>query len=180
MSAAANSAARPIRERVNGLLRQAEEILTVACTGEGPAEFALLRNAAGELRILEGSHWSAAGLRAEFGAGPLFQVKRRAEGVTVEAWERGGHCLLERRAARARLPWMDEARCAPGHMMRIACSRAGPSAETRSGGSSPDGSGDPAAGSEMLTNSQSSETHRWLISRYSAMSSAPANATRTL
>src|SRR5205807_2234432 len=148
-------------------LRQAEDILEVACSGESAEPFSLLWTADGSLRLVAGGDWSLSAIRAEYGARAVFRVERRKGTVRVEGWDGTERCLLERRPR--------ELTSTADHMMWRATGRSNPLA-TMSGIAS--SKGNSSSPNSTLTTSQSSDTHRWLTSRYSATSSEPLIATR--
>jgi len=82
---------------VKAFLRQAEEILDIAMTGDGNAgDLAILIDRQGGMRMVDPKGWSLPGLCAEFGAAAIYTVERRAGTVRVEGWGGGERCLIQR------------------------------------------------------------------------------------
>jgi hypothetical protein len=92
---------------VRAFLRQAEEILEIAVSGESDAgDLAILIDRQGGMRMLDPSGWALPALCAEFGAAAVYAVERRGSTVRVEGWGGGERCLLQRNlAARPLRPW---------------------------------------------------------------------------
>ena len=82
---------------MSSLLRQAEDILEIACSAQSPESFNLLWTADGGLRLIAGGEWSIAAMRAEYGARAVFRVQQRKGIVRVEGQDGVERCLLERR-----------------------------------------------------------------------------------
>ncbi len=93
---------------VKAFLRQAEEILDIAVSGDGDAgDFAILIDRQGGMRMLDPKGWSLPALCTEFGAAAAYTVVRRGQTVRVEGWGGGERCLLQRNLGRpSDLPWM--------------------------------------------------------------------------
>ena len=93
---------------VKAFLRQAEEILDIAMSGDGDAgDLAILIHRQGAMRILVPQGWTLPALCAEFGAAAVYTVVRRGRTIRVEGWGGGERCLLQRDLARPTdLPWM--------------------------------------------------------------------------
>jgi hypothetical protein len=95
---------------VKAFLRQAEEILDIAVSGDGDAgDLAILIDRQGGMRILDPKGWALPALCAEFGAAAVYTVVRRGQTVRVEGWGGGERCLLQRDLGPRRpsdLPWM--------------------------------------------------------------------------
>ena len=82
---------------VRAFLRQAEEILEIAVSGDSDAgDLAILIDRQGGMRMLDPSGWSLPALCAEFGAAAVYSVTRRGSTVRVEGWGAGERCLLQR------------------------------------------------------------------------------------
>ena len=82
---------------VRAFLRQAEEILDIAVSGDRDAgDLAILIDTRGGMRMLDPSGWSLPALCAEFGAAAVYSVARRGSTVRVEGWGGGDRCLLQR------------------------------------------------------------------------------------
>ncbi len=82
---------------VRGFLRQAEEILEIAMSGDRDAgDLAILIDTRGGMRMLDPSGWSLPALCAEFGGAAVYSVARRGSTVRVEGWGGGDRCLLQR------------------------------------------------------------------------------------
>ena len=155
---------------MGSFLDQAEGILEIAASMPGQAqEYGIVLTRMGGLRLLDGGGWSLGGLLAEFGAAMAFRVEHRGAYVRVEGWDGYRRCLLQRE------------RRSTGY---IRCCAAGGSDSIPNVASRASSnlliSADPALGNSNVTISQSSETHRWLINRYSATSSQSRTATRIL
>jgi hypothetical protein len=89
---------------VSGLLRQAEEILGVAASGNSSSgDLVIVVDRQGGIRMLDAAGWSLAALQTHCGAASLFKVERRGETVRVEGWEPGERCLVERSGRKPRL-----------------------------------------------------------------------------
>ena len=93
---------------VKAFLKQAEEILDIAMSGDGDAgDLAILIDRQGGMRMLDPKGWTLPALCAEFGAAAVYTVERRGRTVRVEGWSGGERCLLQRNLARpSDLPWM--------------------------------------------------------------------------
>jgi hypothetical protein len=93
---------------VKAFLRQAEEILDIAMSGDGDAgDLAILTDRQGGMRMLDPKGWTLPALCAEFGAAAVYTVVRRGRTVRVEGWSGGERCLLQRNLTRpSDLPWM--------------------------------------------------------------------------
>ncbi len=93
---------------MKAFLRQAEEILDIAVSGDGDAgDLAILIDRQGGMRMLDPKGWTLPALCAEFGAAAVYTVVRRGRTVRVEGWSGGERCLLQRDLARpSELPWM--------------------------------------------------------------------------
>ena len=82
---------------VKAFLRQAEEILDIAVSGdEKAANLAILIDRQGGMRMLDPSGWSLPALCAEYGASAAYTVERRGRAVRVEGWGGGERCLIQR------------------------------------------------------------------------------------
>jgi hypothetical protein len=82
---------------VKAFLRQAEEILDTAMSGDRYAtDLAILIDRQGGMRMLDPKGWSLPALCAEYGADAVYTVERRASTVRVEGWAGGERCLLQR------------------------------------------------------------------------------------
>ena len=82
---------------VEAFLRQAEEILDVAVSGDSDAsDLAIPIDRQGGMRMLDPQGWSLPALCAEFGATAVYTVERRARTVRVEGWGGGERCLIQR------------------------------------------------------------------------------------
>ena len=95
---------------VKAFLRQAEEILDIAVSGDGDAgDLAILIDRQGGMRLLDPKGWSLPALCVEFGVAAVYTVLRRGQTVRVEGWNGGERCLLQRDLGPRRpsdLPWM--------------------------------------------------------------------------
>jgi hypothetical protein len=104
---------------VEAFLRQAEEILDVAVSGDSDAsDLAIPIDRQGGMRMLDPQGWSLPALCAEFGATAVYTVERRARTVLVEGWGGAERCLIQRNLSPRRpsdLPWMP----AFGHPMML-------------------------------------------------------------
>ncbi len=82
---------------VRAFLRQAEEILEIAVSGDRDAnDLAILIDTRGGMRMLDPSGWTLPALCTEFGAAAVYSVARRGSTVRVEGWGGGERCLLQR------------------------------------------------------------------------------------
>jgi len=82
---------------VEAFLRQAEEILDVAVSGDSDAsDLAIPIDRQGGMRMLDPQGWSLPALCAEFGATAVYTVERRARTVLVEGWCGAERCLIQR------------------------------------------------------------------------------------
>src|SRR6476620_5016475 len=82
---------------VRAFLRQAEEILEIAVSGDRyAADLAILIDSRGGMRMLDPSGWTLPALCTEFGAAAVYSVARRGSTVRVEGWGSGERCLLQR------------------------------------------------------------------------------------
>jgi hypothetical protein len=89
---------------VDRFLRQAEEILdTAIASDDSPADFVILFDRHGGMRMMEAAGWSAAALRAEFGAAAFYRIEHSSDAVRVEGWQGSQRCLFERKRGPARL-----------------------------------------------------------------------------
>ena len=81
---------------VDAFLRDAQEILDTALGGDAAAaEWAVVVDRQGGIRLLDPAGWNLSALAAEFGARSVFCVRRRAGGVRVEGWSGLRSCVLE-------------------------------------------------------------------------------------
>lgn len=148
---------------MGSFLQQAEDILEIACKGEGIARYLIVCDSGGGFRILDGGDWNLPALGQEYGARAVFRVERGRGNIRVEGWNGVQRCLVQRER--------------PPYITSRATADCGPAGIIPSGICSPASEPDwPEYPIE--TSSQSSETQRRLISRYSTVSSAPFRATR--
>lgn len=85
---------------VDAFLRDAQEILDTALAGDAAAaEWAVVVDRQGGIRLLDPAGWNLSALAAEFGARSVFCVRRRAGGVRVEGWSGIRSCVLEQEAS---------------------------------------------------------------------------------
>ena len=93
---------------VKAFLRQAEEIMDIAMSGDSDAgDLAILIDRQGAMRMLDPKGWTLPALSAEFGAPAVYTVVRRGRTVRVEGWRGGERCLLQRDLPRpSNPPWM--------------------------------------------------------------------------
>jgi len=149
---------------MGGFLQQAEDILEIACSGQTASDYTLVWGRDGALRMLNSDGWTLPALGIEHGARAVFRVERRHDTVRVEGWDGARRCLLQRQCA-AYMTWR-------------ATGRSNPLGTMPSRISSSSSAGKPPSGNVIATTSQSSDTQRWLISRYSTTSSELFMATR--
>ncbi len=77
------------------LFRRAESILEVAASpGANSGPTAIVLDRSGQLRVINQSGWSRAGLIEEFGAREVYLIQRRAGSVTVEGWSASDCCTV--------------------------------------------------------------------------------------
>ena len=82
---------------VDAFLRDAQEILDTALAGDAAAaDWAVVVDGQGGIRLLDPAGWNLSALAAEFGARSVFCVRRRAGRVRVEGWSGPRSCVLER------------------------------------------------------------------------------------
>jgi hypothetical protein len=85
---------------VRAFLRQAEEILDIAMSGDSnAADLAILIDRQGGMRMLDPTGWSLPAMCAEFGGTAAYTVVRRNRTVRVEGWGGGERCLIQRELA---------------------------------------------------------------------------------
>jgi hypothetical protein len=81
---------------VDAFLRDAQEILDTALAGDAAAaEWAVVVDRQGGIRLLDPAGWNLSALAAEFGARYVFCVRRRAGSIRVEGWSGVRSCVLE-------------------------------------------------------------------------------------
>ena len=109
---------------MDAFLRDAQEILVTALAAEADAaEWAVVVDRQGGIRVLDPAGWNISALAAEFGARSVFCVRRRAASVRVEGWSGIRACLLEHETtpprqvqhSPSRLPRPSAARLFAGH-----------------------------------------------------------------
>jgi hypothetical protein len=109
---------------VDVFLRDAQEILDTALAGDAAAaEWAVVVDRQGGIRLLNPVGWSLPALAAEFGARSVFCVRRRAGGVRVEGWSGLRSCVLEQETlprhgvwySPQRFPWLNPPRPSADH-----------------------------------------------------------------
>jgi hypothetical protein len=81
---------------VSAFLRNAQEILDVATAASGEdCDLTLVVDGAGVIRVLSEPGWAWNGLRAQFGPGAAYRVRRAGAKVRVEGASGADRCLLE-------------------------------------------------------------------------------------
>ena len=89
---------------MSAFLRQAEEILEIAVSGNCDQNAAIVIDRQGGMRMLDGCGWTLPALSAEFGAASVFKVERRDGAVRVEGLAGTERCLLQRTSPLAIFP----------------------------------------------------------------------------
>ena len=81
---------------MDAFLRDAQHILDTALASDASAaEWAVVVDRQGGIRLLDPAGWNLSALAAEFGARSVFCVRRRARSVRVEGRSDGRSCVLE-------------------------------------------------------------------------------------
>jgi hypothetical protein len=88
---------------VTELFEDAIRVFETAAEGIGAAEFGILLDDAGALRIVAAEGWLPDALQAHYGARTVFQVSRTDGAVRVSARSAGRSCALESHPQT--LPW---------------------------------------------------------------------------
>ena len=77
-------------------LRDAQDILNTALAGDATsAEWAVVVDRQGGIRMLDPAGWNLSALAAEFGARSAFCVRRLRGSIRVEGWSGVRSCILE-------------------------------------------------------------------------------------